>query len=51
MPRFVLLLHHCPADRPRATHFDLMLEAGDTLRVITDLGDVDPLRRLFGERG
>jgi hypothetical protein len=32
MPRFVLLLHHCPADRPRATHFDLMFEAGDTLQ-------------------
>jgi cell volume regulation protein A len=29
-----------------------VLEAGDTLRVITDLGDVDALRKLFGgERG
>jgi hypothetical protein len=31
MPRFVLLLHECPDDRPRPTHCDLMLEAGDAL--------------------
>ena len=31
MPRFVLLLHDCPNDRPRPTHCDLMLEAGDVL--------------------
>jgi hypothetical protein len=31
MPRFVLLLHLCPGDRPRPTHFDLMLEADGVL--------------------
>lgn len=32
MPRFVLLLHECPNDRPRATHCDLMLEDHGSLR-------------------
>ena len=32
MPRFVILLHECPLDFERPTHFDLMLEDGDTLR-------------------
>jgi hypothetical protein len=32
MPRFVVLLHETPADYPRKTHFDLMLEHGGTLR-------------------
>lgn len=32
MPRFVLLMHDCPDDRPRPTHCDLMFEAGDTLQ-------------------
>jgi DNA polymerase Ligase (LigD) len=32
MPSFVLLLHECPEGRPRPTHCDLMLEAGDTLQ-------------------
>jgi hypothetical protein len=32
MSRFVLLLHECPDDRPRATHCDLMLEDGAALR-------------------
>lgn len=32
MPRFVLLLHHCPDGRPRPTHFDLMLEAEGNLQ-------------------
>jgi hypothetical protein len=31
MPRFVLLLHHCPNNKPRPTHCDLMFEAGDSL--------------------
>jgi hypothetical protein len=31
MPRFVILLHECPGDRPRATHCDLMLEVGSAL--------------------
>jgi hypothetical protein len=31
MPRFVLLLHECPDDRPRPTHCDLMLERGHAL--------------------
>ena len=32
MPRFVLLLHECPNDRPRPTHCDLMLESGESLQ-------------------
>jgi hypothetical protein len=32
MPRFVLLYHECPADYGRASHWDLMLEAGESLR-------------------
>jgi hypothetical protein len=32
MPRFVLLYHDCPPDYVRASHWDLMLEAGDVLR-------------------
>ena len=32
MPRFVLLYHDCPPNYPRPSHWDLMLEAGDTLR-------------------
>ena len=32
MPRFVLLLHECPDDRPRSTHCDLMMEEGDVLK-------------------
>ena len=32
MPRFVILLHECPPDFERSTHFDLMLEDGDSLR-------------------
>jgi len=32
MLRFVILLHDCPPDYERPTHFDLMLEAGNTLR-------------------
>src|SRR5947207_11677627 len=32
MPRFVILLHETPAGYSRKTHFDLMLEAGDSLR-------------------
>lgn len=31
MPRFVLLLHDCPNQKPRPTHCDLMLETGDAL--------------------
>ncbi len=32
MPRFVLLYHECPSDYARASHWDLMLEAGESLR-------------------
>jgi hypothetical protein len=32
MPRFVLLYHHCPANSPRPSHCDLMLEAMNALR-------------------
>jgi hypothetical protein len=32
MPRFVLLYHECPAKYARASHWDLMLEAGESLR-------------------
>jgi hypothetical protein len=32
MPRFVLLYHECPADYARSSHWDLMLEAGGSLR-------------------
>jgi hypothetical protein len=32
MPRFVLLYHECPAGYARASHWDLMLEAGQSLR-------------------
>jgi Trk K+ transport system NAD-binding subunit len=28
-----------------------IIESGDTLRVITDLGDIEALRRLFGASG
>jgi hypothetical protein len=31
MPRFVLLYHACPAEYERPSHWDLMLEVGDTL--------------------
>lgn len=32
MPRFVILRHEVPANYPRGGHWDLMLEAGQTLR-------------------
>jgi len=32
MLRFVILLHECPPDYERVTHFDLMLEDDGTLR-------------------
>src|SRR3972149_3655854 len=32
MPRFVLLIHECPGDRPRPTHCDLMLGGGAGLK-------------------
>ena len=32
MPRFVLLYHDCPPHYERASHWDLMLETGETLR-------------------
>src|SRR5687767_761642 len=32
MPRFVLLYHVCPAGYARASHWDLMLESGQSLR-------------------
>jgi hypothetical protein len=32
MPRFVLLYHECPPDYARPSHWDLMLEAGGSLR-------------------
>lgn len=32
MPRFVVLYHECPGDRPRPSHWDFMLEAGGALR-------------------
>lgn len=32
MPRFVLLYHECPAETPRSSHCDLMLEAAGALR-------------------
>ena len=32
MPRFVLLYHECPAKYARASHWDLMLEVGESLR-------------------
>jgi len=32
MPRFVLLYHECPRGYDRPSHWDLMLEAGDSLR-------------------
>ncbi|QDU29815.1 hypothetical protein ETAA8_49300 [Anatilimnocola aggregata] len=31
MPQFVLLRHTLPADSPRASHYDLMLESGESL--------------------
>jgi hypothetical protein len=31
MPRFVLLYHDCPPGYERPSHWDLMLEAGDSL--------------------
>ncbi|MFV2069221.1 MAG: DNA polymerase ligase N-terminal domain-containing protein [Pirellulales bacterium] len=31
MPRFVILHHDCPDDRPRPTHWDLLLEADGQL--------------------
>jgi cell volume regulation protein A len=36
--------------RTRPARGSTVLEAGDTLRVITDLGDVEALRKLFGSR-
>jgi hypothetical protein len=32
MPRFVLLYHDCPPNYARPSHWDFMLEEGDTLR-------------------
>ena len=32
MPRFVILWHKMPAEAPRASHFDLMLEGDGALR-------------------
>ncbi|MEX0610675.1 MAG: DNA polymerase ligase N-terminal domain-containing protein [Pirellulales bacterium] len=32
MPRFVLLYHECPPHHPRPSHWDLMLEVGESLR-------------------
>jgi DNA polymerase Ligase (LigD) len=32
MPQFVLLYHECPRDYVRPSHWDLMLEAGGSLR-------------------
>jgi len=32
MPRFVLLYHKCPPGYERPSHWDFMLEAGDSLR-------------------
>jgi len=32
MSRFVVLYHECPNDCPRPSHWDLMLEQGNTLR-------------------
>ena len=32
MPHFVLLYHECPPDYERDSHWDLMLEVGETLR-------------------
>jgi hypothetical protein len=32
MPRFVILLHECPPRYHRPTHYDLMLEDGQSLR-------------------
>ncbi len=32
MPRFVVLFHECPLDRPRPSHWDFMLEADRALR-------------------
>jgi hypothetical protein len=32
MPRYAILLHEMPADSPRPTHWDLMLEDGGVLR-------------------
>ncbi len=32
MPRYAILYHQMPADRPRPSHWDLLLEFRDTLR-------------------
>lgn len=32
MPRYVILFHETPPDFPRPTHYDLMLEWGESLR-------------------
>jgi hypothetical protein len=32
MPRYVILMHELPDGHERSTHWDLMLESGDTLR-------------------
>lgn len=32
MPRFVLLFHECPAESNRTSHWDFMLEFGESLR-------------------
>jgi DNA polymerase Ligase (LigD) len=32
MPRYVMLRHDCPPGYPRPTHWDLMLQRGDSLR-------------------
>ena len=42
MPRFVILLHECPTDLVRETHFDLMLEDGETLRTWAMASEPNP---------
>ncbi|WP_425614510.1 DNA polymerase ligase N-terminal domain-containing protein [Anatilimnocola sp. NA78] len=57
MPQFVILRHTLPADSERASHFDLMLESGETLltwaiaelptKVPTAAEELPPHRRAY----
>ena len=50
MPRFVVLHHDCPGDRPRPSHWDLMLEADGVLRTWALARMPDAVTEQFVER-
>jgi len=49
MPRFVLVRHEMPAGNRRATHWDFMLEQGETLRTWALDDELRPEAVVFGQ--